>query len=162
MKRIFLFLIIFSLVLVKMEFSINSGNTVVSVMSDIEDINLESDYDLTFEDENLNLSNFKLKFASFTSYNYQIKRVYFFLDIVDSEYFKNKEYFSFIGNNLNEGIDNLKSQYLLIIKNNNLHSDIDNITNNYINIRKVRIYTSSKAIEEFKIKYPKVKVDKIN
>lgn len=161
MKKIFLFLFILSLFIMNMELYINKDDNTKSVMYEYSD-DVESDYDLYFEDENLNLGNFKLKLATFTSYHYQIKRVYFKCDNNSKEYFKNKEYFSFIGNNLNEGIDNLKEQYILIVKENNLYNDFNEITNNYIKIRRVRIYTSPVAIKKFKSKYPKVRVDKIN
>lgn len=161
MKKIFLFLILFSLTLVNMELIINNELDVKNVMKEVNISSNESEYELDFGKENLNLANFKLKFANFTSYNYQIKKVYFDYSDTYSEYF-NKEYFTFIGNNLNEGIDNLREQYLLIIKENRLSDDIDSITNNYISIKKVIIYTSEEAIYKFKIKYPNVKVDRIS
>ncbi len=153
MKKIFTVLIFLSLIFIILESYMDNTIKIKSVMSEEIVSNTYSDYDLIFDKEILNLSNFKLKLALFTSYQYQIKRIYF--DYNYNKDLNKKEYFSFIGNNLNEGIDNLREQYYLI-NNNKL------ITDNYIKIRKIRIYTVDKAIEIFKDKYPKVKVDRIN
>lgn len=161
MKKILTLLILFSVIMICLEINKNSLET-KSVMDYISLNDSYYEYNLNFDKEILNLENFKLKLATFTSYNYQIKKIYPSYDEKYKEYFKNKEYFIFNSTNLNDCIDNIREEYLNIIKKSNLEHDIDSITDNYIIIKKVNIYTSEESINKFKIKYPTVTIDRID
>ncbi len=160
MKKIFLILVAFSILLVSLELKKNSME-INTVMDYTTYNNNYYDYDINFEKENLNLENFKLKLATFTSYNYKIKRIYPEYEEKYKEYFYNKEYFIFDSNNMNKIMDDFRKEYLNKIKESNLNNDIDSITDNYINIKKVRVYTNEYAISKFKNKYPNAIVNRI-
>lgn len=101
-------------------------------------------YELDFKEENLNIGNFKLKMATFTSYEYYIKRVYI----------KDK-YISFNNESFNIGIEKLKEEYIQILKDNHMYNELDKDIN-MTKIDKVEIYTQKAALNKFKEKYPKV------
>ena len=118
-------------------------------------------YELIFDSENLNLNNFKLKMASFTSYDHNIKKVYFnYADKLEN-FFKNKEYFSFDNTSLNNGIEKLKNEYNKVLKDNYLYDELESSINDTV-IKKVEIYCEKAAITRFKAKYPNVKINIIN
>lgn len=129
----------------------------MSVMGEIRTYNLrEDEYELIFDEEVLNLSNFKLKMALFSSSNCNIKKVYINYPYNVQEYFKDKEYISVTGNNLNYIIDLIREEYTNILKENNNYED--GYTDNNISINKVVIQSGAEVINKFKIKYPNVKI----
>ena len=100
------------------------------VMSDIN--NNSNHYELIFNNENLNIGNFKLKLGLFTSYEYNITKVYIKYNDNVKEYFTNKEYFSFDSSNFNRGIEKLKNEYNLVLKQNYLYNELDKNINEII------------------------------
>lgn len=128
------------------------------VMSDIN--NNSNHYELIFNNENLNIGNFKLKLGLFTSYEYNITKVYIKYNDNVKEYFTNKEYFSFDSSNFNNGIEKLKNEYNLVLKQNYLYNELDKNIND-ISIERVEIYTSEDALTKFKRKYPLVTIKNI-
>lgn len=129
----------------------------MSVMGEIRTYNLrEDEYELIFDKEVLNLSNFKLKMAIFTSSGCNIKKVYINYPYNVQEYFKDKEYISVTGNNLNYIIDLIKREYVNVLKENNSYEE--GYTDNSISINKVVVQSGAEVIDKFKIKYPSVKI----
>lgn len=114
-------------------------------------------YELIFTNDNLNFRNFKLKLGLFTSYDYNISKVYIKYNESVKEYFKNKEYFSFDNSNFNDGIEKLKDEYNLVLENNYLYNELDKDIND-VTIEKVELYASLDALDKFKSKYPNVTV----
>ena len=129
---------------------INESNETKMTMANI---NSNTHYELIFDNEMLNIRNFKLKLGLFTSYDYNITKVYINYNENIKEYFKDKEYFSFDSSNFNKGIENLKEEYNLVLKNNYLYKELDEDINDVL-IKKVEIYASEEAIIKFKNKYP--------
>ena len=127
-------------------------NDVKTVMGNI---NNNNHYELIFDNENLNLKNFKLKMACILSNEHNIKKVYLKYPERIKEYFNNKEYFSFDNSNFNDGIQRLKEEYNIVLKENYLYDELDNNISD-ITIEKVEIYTSKDALTKFKEKYPNV------
>lgn len=160
MKKIILFLIIFSLFFICLELKKNKIET-DTIMNYAIVNNNYYEYDIDFSNENLNLENFKLKLATLTSYNYQIKRIYPKYEKKYKEYVNSSEYYIFNSNNLNETINDFRKRYFEKIKEIDFNRDISSITDNYINIKNVRIYTSEEAIDRLKNKYPNVIVNRI-
>ena len=149
MKKFIIFLMFFLLVLT----SVKTEDNAAGVMAPV---NSNSDYyELNFKDEILNLRNFKLKLGLFTSYEYKITKVY--IDYPESikEYFNDKKYFSFNGNNLSAGIENLKYEYNLVLKENYLYEELEKNMDDIV-ISRVDIYCEKEAIEKFKEKYKNV------
>ena len=121
------------------------------VMSDIENTN---HYELIFDDEILNFRNIKLKLGVFTSYDYNITKIYLKNN-------KNlKEYFSFDSSNFNRGIEKLKYEYNLLLKENNLYDELDKDIDETI-IERVEIYANEDALTKFEGKYPGVIIKKL-
>ena len=109
-------------------------------------------YELDFMNDNLNFGNFKLKMAPFTSYEYNIKKIY----INDIQ----KGYLSFDNSNFNIGIEKLKEEYKNILRENYMYNKLDNDINN-VRINRVYLYTEQIAISNFSEKYPKVIIKRI-
>lgn len=160
MKKYIIFIFLLISIYILLNFNIDKHiKDDIPVMGDIRTYNLkEMEYELIFEDEILNLSNFKLKLATFISYNSKIKRIYIDYPNSVKEYFNSKEYFSFNDKNINEGIELIKAEYKNILEKNNLYQSIDNFSDNNIIINKVIVQSGAQAIEKFKSKYPNVKV----
>lgn len=161
MKKYFVFIFIFLLftinIILFLNISKDEYNIDMSVMGEIRTYNLrEDEYELIFDEEILNLSNFKLKMALFTSSNCNIKKIYINYPYNVKEYFKGKEYISVTGNNLNYIIDLIKEEYTNVLKENNSYEE--GYTDNNISINKVVIQSGAEVIDKFKIKYPKVKI----
>ena len=140
MKKIIAFLIFFLI-------PINTYSTEIPVFNEYNNY-----YELDFKNENLDLGNFKLKMATFTSYEYNIKKVYINNSI--------KEYYSFNNESFNDGIESLKEEYIENLKENYMYNELDNDINNTI-ISKVELYCEQDALTIFKKKYPKVIIKNI-
>ena len=151
MKKLIIFLIFFLLLIPK-----NTDSKLV--MYEIN--NTSNHYELIFDNDNLNIGNFKLKLGMFTSYDYNIMKVYVKYNENIKEYFKNKEYFSFDSSNFNIGIEKFKEEYNLVLKQNYLYNELDKDINNVL-IEKVELYTSKDALTKFKSKNPNVIVKSI-
>lgn len=135
----------------------------IPVMNEIRNYNdTYNEYTLIFDKENLNLYNLKLKLSLFNSNDNYIKKIYIKYSNRVEEYFKDKEYFSFYGKNLNEKIENLKNEYIEVLRKNNMFSDIENLSLNNIVIEKVEVVSDIKNIETFKYKYPLVNIVRDN
>lgn len=158
MKKYLVFIFLLFVIYLSLLFNITKevDDYDMSVMGEIRTYNLrEDEYELIFDNEILNLSNFKLKMALFTSSNCDIKKVYINYPYNIREYFKNKEYISVTGNNLNYIIDLIKEEYIDTLKKNNVY---DQLTDNNISINKVVVTGGVETIDKFKIKYPNVKI----
>ncbi len=157
MKKQFIFVLLF-IVCLSSFLNIKKEEYDMSVMGEIRTYNLrEEEYEINFDEEILNLSNFKLKMALFSSVDSNIKRVYINYPYEFKEYSKNKEYISVTGNNLNYIIDLIKKEYTDILKENSNYKE--NYTyNNNISINKVAVQSTPEIIDKFKAKYPKVKI----
>lgn len=112
-------------------------------------------YELIFDKENLNLRNLKLKMSIFLSNEHNIKKIYLKYPEKLKDYFNNKKYFSFDNNNFNDGIQRLKEEYNVVLKENYLYDELNNDICD-ITIQKVEIYASKDALIKFKEKYPNV------
>ena len=154
MKKFIIILIFFLMLLLFIPKNADSK----MVMS--EEYNVSNHYELIFYKENLNIGNFKLKLGIFTSYEYNINKVYIKYNDKIKEYFIDKEYFSFDSSNFNKGIEKLKDEYNLILKENYLYDELDKDINS-INIEKVDIYVGKDALVKFKRKYPNVIIRQI-
>ena len=141
MKKFIVFLIFFLF--------INVPSKDIMVFNESENT---SYYELDFRNENLTLDNFKLKMATFTSYEYNIKKVY-----IDNSI---KEYFSFDNTNINIGVEKLKKEYLNELKENYSYDRLDNDIN-MTRINKVELYCEEDALTIFRRKYPKVIIKRI-
>ena len=118
-------------------------------------------YELNFSKENLNFRNIKLKLGLFTSYEYKITKVYIDYPENIKEYFLDKEYFSFDSENFNRGIEKLREEYNVLLKEKYLYDELEKDINN-IKISKIEIYTQEDALTKFKSKYPNVTINRIN
>lgn len=159
MKKYFIFLFILFIIYASLFLSIirKDNDYNISVMGEIRTYNLrEDEYELIFDEEILNLSNFKLKMALFSSSSSSIKKVYINYPNNVKEYFENKKYISVTGNNLNYIIDLIKEKYINILKENNSYED--EYTNNNIIINKIIVESRAEVMDKFKIKYPNVKI----
>lgn len=159
MKKYFVFLLLLFIVCISSFLNITKevDDYDISVMGEIRTYNLrEDEYELIFDDEILNLSNFKLKLALFSSSNSNIKKIYINYPYNVKEYFKNKEYISVTGNNLNYIIDLIKEEYINTLKESNSYEDV--YIDNNISINRVVVQSMAETIDKFKIKYPKVKI----
>lgn len=141
MKKFIVFLIFFLF--------INVPSKEIMVFNESENT---SYYELDFRNENLTLDNFKLKMATFTSYEYNIKKVY-----IDNSI---KEYFSFDNTNINIGVEKLKKEYLNELKENYSYDRLDNDIN-MTRINKIELYCEEDALTIFRRKYPKVIIKRI-
>lgn len=152
-------LIIFFLIFFLLTTYFKTSNDSISVMS----INEYEDnhYELIFEDELLNLRNFKLKIAPITSYEYNITKVYIKYSDNIKKYFSDKEYFSFDNSNINIGLEKLKEEYTNILRNNYLYDELDKDINDVV-ISKIEVYMSEDALKKLRLKYPKVIIRKIS
>lgn len=159
MKKVLIVTIFFSITFILSAIN-KSEEYSMPVMSDNRVYNTNNnEYELIFDNEILNLSNLKLKLATFTSYESNIRKVY--LDYPESikEYF-NDEYISYEGNNINNLKDVIENYYKDVLKNNNLYNYIDSYTENNVPIKKVVLTCDSKCIYVFRDKYPNVIVKK--
>lgn len=152
-------LIIFFFIFFLLTTCFKTSNDSISVMS----INEYEDnhYELIFEDELLNLRNFKLKIAPITSYEYNITKVYIKYSDNIKKYFSDKEYFSFDNSNINIGLEKLKEEYTNTLKNNYLYDELDKDINDVV-ISKIEVYMSEDALRKLRLKYPKVIIQKIS
>lgn len=159
MKKYFIFIFLLFVIYISLFFNITKevDDYDMSVMSEIRTYNLrEDEYELIFDEEILNLSNFKLKMALFSSSNCNIKKVYINYPYNVKEYFEDKEYISVTGNNLNYIIDLIKEEYTNTLKENNSYEE--EYTDNNISINKIVVQSMAEVIDKFKMKYPKVKI----
>lgn len=148
MKRLLIFLIFFLFYIL----FVNKNVELKPVMTYENDNS--SQYELLFDEELLNINNFKLKLGLFTKYDFRINKVYIKYKEKLKDYFKDKEYFSFDNSNINNGIESLKNEYNVILKNNYLYDEsVEDIV-----IEKVEVYADENSISELKKKYPLVKV----
>ena len=118
-------------------------------------------YELIFKNEDLNFRNFKLKLGIFTSYEYKITKVYIDYKENIKEYFVDKEYISFDNTNFNLGIEKLKEEYNVMLKEKYLYDELDKDIND-IKISKIELYTTQDALTKFKSKYPNVIINRIS
>lgn len=129
----------------------------LSVMSEIRTYNnIQNKYELIFDDEVLNLSNFKLKMANFSNNSSNIREIYLNYPNNLKDYFKDIKYISVTGNDLNEIIKIIKERYEEVLIKNNVYER--GYTNNNISINKVILESSIQIVDKFKIKYPNVKI----
>ncbi len=129
----------------------------LSVMSEIRTYNnIQNKYELIFDDEVLNLSNFKLKMANFSNNSSNIREIYLNYPNNLKDYFKDIKYISVTGNDLNELIKIIKERYEEVLIKNNVYER--GYTNNNISINKVILESSIQIVDKFKIKYPNVKI----
>ena len=159
MKKYFISIIFVLLLYGFLSFNIVNSNKeeYIPVMSELRTYNLrEEEYELTFDEEVLNLSNFKLKMALFSSLDCDIKKIYINYPNKVKEYFDGIEYISVTGNNLNDIVDIVRNKYISILKNNNLYDN--EFVDNNISINKVIIQGGAEVMDRFRIKYPKVKI----
>lgn len=155
MKKLIIILIFFLIV----SLIIPKNNKELMVMSNKNNDN--NHYELIFDNENLNLRNIKLKLGIFTSYEYNITRIYIKYNDNIKQYFTNKDYFSFDSSNFNKGIEKLIDEYNIVLKENYLYSELDKDIDSII-IDKVEIYCEEDAIDKFKAKYPNVIINRMN
>ena len=154
MKKLVVILIFFLAV----SLLIPKNNSEKMVMSDINDN--DNHYELIFKNENLNLRNFKLKLGVFTSYEYNITKIYIKYNDSIKEYFNDKEYFSFDSSNFNNGIEKLKEEYNVVLNENYLYDELDKDIENIV-IEKVELYCEKAALNKFKEKYPNVIINRL-
>ena len=129
----------------------------LSVMSEIRTYNnIQNKYELIFDDEVLNLSNFKLKMANFSNNSSNIREIYLNYPNNLKDYFKDIKYISVTGNDLNELIKIIKERYEEVLIKNNVYER--GYTNNNISINKVILESNIQIVDKFKIKYPNVKI----
>lgn len=129
----------------------------LSVMSEIRTYNnIQNKYELIFDDEVLNLSNFKLKMANFSNNSSNIREIYLNYPNNLKDYFKDIKYISVTGNDLNEIIKIIKEKYEEVLIKNNVYER--GYTNNNISINKVILESNIQIVDKFKIKYPNVKI----
>lgn len=159
MKKVFIVTIFFSLIFILLSID-KSDEYYMPVMGDNRVYNTNNnEYEFIFDDEILNLSNLKLKLASFTSYESNIRKIYLEYPESIKEYFKD-EYISYEGNNINNLKDVIENYYKDVLKNNNLYNYIDSYSENNVSIKKVVLTCDSKCIYVFRDKYPNVIVKK--
>ncbi|MBQ9024325.1 MAG: hypothetical protein IJ105_03775 [Bacilli bacterium] len=154
MKKLFIILIFFLII----SLLIPKNNNVKMVMSDM---NNNNHYELIFKDENLNLRNIKLKLGLFTSYEYNIPKIYIKYNENIKDYFNNKDYFSFDSSNFNIGIEKLIEEYNIVLQDNHLYDELDKDISDII-IEKVEIYCEQDALDKFKDKYPNVIINRLD
>ena len=129
----------------------------LSVMSEIRTYNnIQNKYELIFDDEVLNLSNFKLKMANFSNNSSNIREIYLNYPNNLKDYFKDIKYISVTGNDLNEIIKIIKERYEEVLIKNNVYER--GYTDNNISINKVILESNIQIVDKFKIKYPNVKI----
>lgn len=159
MKKYFISIISVLLIYGFFSFNIVNSNEEdnIPVMSELRTYNLrEEEYELVFDNEPLNLTNFKLKMALFSSLDCDIRKIYINYSDKVKEYFVNKEYISVTGNNLNNIIDRVRNEYIGVLEANNLYDD--EFIDNNISINKVIVQGGAEVIDRFRIKYPKVEI----
>lgn len=155
MKKLILILVFFLFTI----FSLPRINDTKMVMSDIN--SKSNNYVLIFDKDILTFRNFKLKLGLFTSYEYKITKVYIKYPENIKEYFKNKEYFSFDNSNFNNGIQKMKEEYNLVLKENYLFDELDKDINDVV-IEMVELFCEEDALDKFKEKYPDVIINRIS
>ena len=147
MKKLIIILIFFLFI-----FLLPKESKSKMVMNNID--NNSNHYELVFDNDYLCIRNFKLKLSIFSNPEHVITKIYFY----DLENIK--EYFSFDNSNFNIGIEKLKDEYNLLLKNNYLYNELDKDIDD-AQIKRVELYTSIDALTKFKNKYPLVKVKNI-
>ena len=153
MKKLIIFLTFFLCLLI---FD-NHKENLEFTMVDSEDDNY---YSLLFDDENLCIRNFKLKLAVFSPYENKVMKVYIKYPTKISENLKDKIYFSFDNTNMNRGIEKLKQEYTLLLKEKNVFDMLDgNIDDT--KIYKLELFATKDALIKFTSKYPSVKIQKM-
>lgn len=156
MKKIFIIFVIISTIFIFFT-KISHNKEDIPVMSVMHDYN--NYYELNFKNDNLNFRNFKLKIGIFTSFEYNIMKIYIQYPDNIKEYFEEKPYFSFDSTNLNLGIEKLKYEYKKLLQSKFLYDEIENIFAQ-TRIYKIELYSNEDAIEKFKRKYPNVDIIK--
>ena len=117
-------------------------------------------YELDFNNDILTFRNFKLKLGIFTSYNYYIKKVFIKYPGNIKDRLLDKKYFSFDNSNFNFGIERLKNEYIVMLKDNNLYDELDKDINDVV-IEKVHLYCTRDALTKFMYKFPNVRVNEL-
>lgn len=153
MKKLIIFLIFFLFCMVLL---IKNEKTQMTMSN----INTSNHYELIFDNDSLNLHNFKLKLGLFTSFDYNITKVYIKYNENVKDYFKNKNYFSFDSSNFNRGIENIKEEYNVVLKQNYLYEEMEK-NDIEVQIEKIDLYASKDAITKFRSKYPLVTIRNI-
>ena len=117
-------------------------------------------YQLDFTNDVLNFRNFKLKLGLFTSYNYYIKRVYIKYPENIKEKFSDKRYFSFDNSNFNDGIQRIKNEYSVLLRDKKLYDELEKNLDDVV-IEKIDLYCELGALTKFKKKFPDVIVTEL-
>ena len=129
------------------------------VMAEINDSN-SFYYSLNFNSDALNFRNFKVKLGLFTSYNYYIKKVYIKYPQNIKEKLTDKKYFSFDNYNFNDGIQKVKNEYIILLRENHLYDELEKDLDNTM-IERVDLYCDLDALTKFKKKFPNVIVTEL-
>ena len=142
--------LIFSLIIIIILFflSLYVKDNTIYTFNEIENGNL---YLLDYENENLNTNNFKLKIGPITGYYYKINKIY-------PKYFNEKEYYSYDFKNIDEDLNDLKTEYISNLKKNYNYNEIDKVNEVGIDIKAIELYTTKDALTVLKNKFPKVKI----
>lgn len=147
MRKLFIILIFF---LVMFNFNNSTQLTVMNEVNNINGIN----YELIFDEENLNLRNIKLKLALFSNHDSYIKKIYIKYNNNVNDFF-DKEYFSFDNRNFSDGINKIIYEYNLVLKENYLYEELDKDISN-VKIDRVYLSTNKDVLDKFIKKYPNV------
>ena len=160
MKKIFFYIFLFIIMFISLN---NLNNADQEVMGEIKVYNdNEQNYELLFKDEILNISNFKIKLSMFDDNENYISKVYIKVPNKISDYLGEECILFMHGNNINEKIENLKKDYIDLIRENYLFNELEKFDSNNIEIYKVEVSGNYKTINKFKSKFDKVRVQKIN
>ena len=156
MKKLFIsifFLLFFILII------LNNQKVSLPVMSETSDNN-NYYYELDFNNDILTIRNFKLKLGIFTSYDYYIKKIFIKYPNNIKEKLIDKKYFSFDNSNFNKGIERLRNEYIIMLKNKYLYDELEKDIDNTV-IEKVHLYCTKDALIKFRNKYPNVKINEL-
>lgn len=117
-------------------------------------------YRLDFNNEVLTFRNFKLKLGLFTSYNYYIKKVYVKYPKYIKDKFIDKKYFSFDNSNFNDGIEKIKKEYIILLREKYLYEELEKDMDDVV-LERVDLYCELDALTKFKRKFPNVIVSEL-
>lgn len=150
MKKIIISIIVVFFIII----SFNIKNNDLLVMD--YDENIDNIYVLNFTNEILSTNNFKLKIAPFTGYSYIIRKIY------PKNNRDIQEYYTYDFRDLDEGINNFKTDYINNLRKNNLFDEVDKVYKSGVIISKIEIYTTKEAFDKFIEKYPRVEYEVIS
>ena len=142
--------LIFSLIIIIILFflSLYVKDNTIYTFNEIENGNL---YLLDYENENINTNNFKLKIGPLTGYYYKINKIY-------PKIVNEKEYYSYEFKNIDEDLNDFKTEYISNLKKNYNYNEIDKANEVGIDIKAIELYTTKDALTVLKNKFPKVKI----